>query len=182
MVVQGNMFELDLRECQIRCHREAIERRFLNWIGPVRLIGLETRGGLAIELHQVERLVVDSGIVIVHGLLEFLRIQPHRLCKLFDGVCLLRWLVSGLVYPAALELLHYFVIGHEEARHVLIFPAVEGNHLEGRKEVPLAFVVEPFAVVVDNDSVVVACSIVSFASMDGKRHVPFGRDLTTYPR
>jgi hypothetical protein len=80
----------------------------------------------------------------------------HLLCQLLDVVSLLWRLIGSVVDPAALEPLHDVVVSHEEARHVLVSPAFEGDHLEGGEEVALALVVEPLTVFVDDDAVIVA--------------------------
>jgi len=144
-----------LREGQIGCHGVAVERRLFDLRCPVGLVDFQACGGLAIQLHQIEFFVVDGRVVFVNSLLQSLRVQVHLLGKLFDGVCLLWWLIGGVVYPASLESLHDGVVGHEEAGHVLISPTLERDHLERGEEVTLALIVEAVTILVDYNAVVV---------------------------
>lgn len=144
-----------VRESQVTRAREAKEGRLGNGIRPVGLVRLQTSGRLAIELHEIKGLIVDSSVEIINCLFQLLGVEVEFLCQLFDCVGLFGRHVCCLVDPAALEAVRDYRVTDERAGHVLIFPGVQGCHFEGGEEVAFTFVVEAFAVVVDEDAVVV---------------------------
>lgn len=81
------------------CYGEPVEWLLLYRMRPVRLVWCEPCGGLAIQLHHIERLVVAGGVELVDGLLESVRINAQLGGKLADRVCLNRLLVCRVVDP-----------------------------------------------------------------------------------
>lgn len=64
--------------------------------------------------------------------------------------------VRSVEDPAWTEAFHDGVVCDEISLLIVVPPELEGYHLEGCKQMPLAFVVEALAVLVDHDAVVVA--------------------------
>ena len=145
-----------LREGEVSGHGVAVEGCLDDLVGPVAFVDLKTCRRFAIETHQIKLPVIDGRIVVVDCSFQLLAIQAKFDGQFFDRIRHLRWLVSRVVYPAALEPLPNVVICNEEARRVLILPAFECNHLKRREQMALPFIVEALASLVHHNTVIVA--------------------------
>lgn len=146
--------DTSIGESQVGSHRIPIIRRFVNGIGPIGLVGLETGGALPVKLHEIEVIAVTCSVEFFDRFVELVGVHAEFLRQLGNGIGLFGLLVCRIVDPAWSETLHGGRVADEVGSLVMVTPGFEGDHFECSEELSFAFIVEALAVLVDDNAVV----------------------------